>query len=276
VSLKYEDLILVQPTDYRATYVFRGNSLYDPDYTGTGHQPLLYDQYAAQYGKYRVTATRITVDFTNHSANSAAIAVILPHTDVITFTSWQTMAELPDSKATRSIPVASRLTRIKTCKSTTSGVAGLIDTEVLDEDWSAAVTTTPTQVWYFNIGMESLDQLSDVDMEMRVSMIFDVIFYDRINPGLSSTGTTHVGPPFPSKSSDSQGSRKIDITSTEEPSLTIIGSRGRTVEQDLAEIGKHGSPSSALIEQDEELSPEQLTELAKLVKRCRISVKDVQ
>lgn len=36
--------------------VFRTNSIYDPDYTGTGHQPLMRDLWASQYDYYTVLA----------------------------------------------------------------------------------------------------------------------------------------------------------------------------------------------------------------------------
>lgn len=38
---------------------FRMNSIYDPDYTGLGHQPFGYDQLELQYGRYNVIASRI-------------------------------------------------------------------------------------------------------------------------------------------------------------------------------------------------------------------------
>lgn len=36
------------------TYLFNMNGLYDPDSSGTGHQPYLYDQTMALYSRYRV------------------------------------------------------------------------------------------------------------------------------------------------------------------------------------------------------------------------------
>jgi len=33
-------------------YVFRAHSTYDPDYTGTGHQPMYRDEMAAIYNRY--------------------------------------------------------------------------------------------------------------------------------------------------------------------------------------------------------------------------------
>jgi hypothetical protein len=38
-----------------SSYIWRLNSLFDPDYSGTGHQPLGFDQWAAFYGSYTVT-----------------------------------------------------------------------------------------------------------------------------------------------------------------------------------------------------------------------------
>lgn len=45
--------------------VFRLNSLYDPDFTGTGHQPYLFDQVAALYRKYIVSGCKIRATFTD-------------------------------------------------------------------------------------------------------------------------------------------------------------------------------------------------------------------
>jgi hypothetical protein len=45
------------------TYLFRTNSLYDPDQTGTGHQPYTYDQWASMYSRSAVVRSRIKVVF---------------------------------------------------------------------------------------------------------------------------------------------------------------------------------------------------------------------
>jgi hypothetical protein len=46
-----------------STYVFRLNSLFDPDLTGTGHQPYQYDQVSGLYGSYRVTEVEFELRF---------------------------------------------------------------------------------------------------------------------------------------------------------------------------------------------------------------------
>lgn len=57
-------------------YVFRLNSLYDPDYTGVGHQPLYFDQLATLYERYKVYDVDIRVTATNNSATSPIDLVV--------------------------------------------------------------------------------------------------------------------------------------------------------------------------------------------------------
>lgn len=48
-----------------ADTVFRANSVYDPDYTGTGHQPLSHDQWGQLYHKFTVMGSKVRVFFQN-------------------------------------------------------------------------------------------------------------------------------------------------------------------------------------------------------------------
>lgn len=45
------------------SYVFTANGLYDPNITGTGHQPMGYDQLMELYDHYKVTHCKITATF---------------------------------------------------------------------------------------------------------------------------------------------------------------------------------------------------------------------
>lgn len=42
-------------------FQFRANGMFDPDATGAGHQPLLFDEMAALYNRFRVLSSKITV-----------------------------------------------------------------------------------------------------------------------------------------------------------------------------------------------------------------------
>lgn len=63
--------------------IFRTNSIYDPDFSGTGHQPLFRDMYASQYDYYCVLACDYEVVLFNSSYES------------ITYTAAGTNAQRP-------------------------------------------------------------------------------------------------------------------------------------------------------------------------------------
>jgi hypothetical protein len=51
-----------------AANVFRMNSVFDPDFSGVGSSAVAYTQLSALYGRYRVMAAKIFVEFVNVSA----------------------------------------------------------------------------------------------------------------------------------------------------------------------------------------------------------------
>jgi len=75
--LRYNQVISLNPTagELGSTgsnvWQFSANGMYDPDITGTGHQPLYYDNYTALYDRYHVKYSTITVTVVNHFVNTA-------------------------------------------------------------------------------------------------------------------------------------------------------------------------------------------------------------
>jgi hypothetical protein len=49
------------------TYFFSANGLFDPNTTGTGHQPMGFDQMMLMYEQYTVISSKISVQFINSS-----------------------------------------------------------------------------------------------------------------------------------------------------------------------------------------------------------------
>lgn len=72
VMLKYaEDINVTVDGSIGANYLFRCNSLYDPNQSGVGHQPMGRDQYANFYKRYVVIGSKITVRFIAQEGNTA-------------------------------------------------------------------------------------------------------------------------------------------------------------------------------------------------------------
>lgn len=56
------------------SWQFRLNSLFDPDFTGTGSQPTSFDQWMTLYDRYRVVACEVDVTVSNSNGTAIAIA----------------------------------------------------------------------------------------------------------------------------------------------------------------------------------------------------------
>lgn len=73
-KLQYQDVVqLAASAGSPAVWQFRMNSLFDPDYSGTGHQPQWYDQLSAVYSNYKVLGSKITCVFIPNNINDTEL-----------------------------------------------------------------------------------------------------------------------------------------------------------------------------------------------------------
>lgn len=79
VRLPYYDYQLFRTTTAGAigTYFFVANGVFDPDFTGTGHQPMGFDTLMLYYEQYTVVRSKISVTAINNGANAIRFAVSL-------------------------------------------------------------------------------------------------------------------------------------------------------------------------------------------------------
>jgi len=75
--LRYSDsFVLTITTGAVASYVYRANDLFDPDFTGTGHQPMGFDPLMLFYNHFTVLQSKITVvAFNGTAAQRSQISV---------------------------------------------------------------------------------------------------------------------------------------------------------------------------------------------------------
>lgn len=113
VKLRYCSATNIDPGEAGAvaTRVFRCNDLYDPDYTGVGHQPMGFDQWMQFYNHFFVSGSKITVAFgTRNSEQYDVICGIMlsddhsPMGDLTAlmeskFVKWRYVPRGADSKA---------------------------------------------------------------------------------------------------------------------------------------------------------------------------------
>lgn len=61
VKMRYDDWVVIDPSTVATTCFFRANSIYDPNLSGVGHQPLPHDLWQSLYNHYTVLGSKISV-----------------------------------------------------------------------------------------------------------------------------------------------------------------------------------------------------------------------
>ncbi len=99
VKLRYVDTISIDPgVAAIASHDFLANGLFDPDNTGTGHQPLGFDQMTLMYNQYRVLSSKIKVtQITTASSNviPGLWGIVTDNDGTLTFTEGTAVIEDP-------------------------------------------------------------------------------------------------------------------------------------------------------------------------------------
>jgi len=84
-TLRYSDLgVQFTASISPAAQVYRANSLFDPDLTGSGSQPEYFDQIAAVYGQYCVQGCRIKAELFNTGTTSNAVVLLYSDANIAT------------------------------------------------------------------------------------------------------------------------------------------------------------------------------------------------
>lgn len=95
-KLKYVGLYERSLTDSTLDqYSFRLNSLFDPDLTGTGHQPLGFDQIKLFYTRYRVFSVDWVLQVSNRGDQPVRVACIPHNATSITYSNMEHVCESP-------------------------------------------------------------------------------------------------------------------------------------------------------------------------------------
>lgn len=179
-KLKYaEEVHLYDTVGSVKIYTYRGNSLFDPNYTGTGHQPMYFDQYSAIYERYRVLGCKIKVHMVNRSATSAAYAVLESGTDVSSILVLSELLEQSRAHVSRILPTGNQSPVVIKKYVSTRKACGLNKKQVFDEDFSALTTANPQQIWYHNIQLSNADPNVGMDIRLLFTLTYYCQFFDR-------------------------------------------------------------------------------------------------
>lgn len=152
---KYEEIISQSLATVTATnQVFNLNSLFDPNRTGTGHQPYGFDQLAAIYNRYRVWETRWKVTF--HAESQGFYVLSVPSngalaTSIVDGSSFQSAGEIRGA-VTKSQGTGANSVFLRG-RMKLNNLNGTTPTEYEGDDrFQALTSSSPSELLLLNIG----------------------------------------------------------------------------------------------------------------------------
>lgn len=138
-------------------YVFRANSIFDPNYTGAGHQPMSHDTWSTMYNHYTVIGSKLSAVISPSEANLApgyfgsylTDGLAAPYTEISAYREAKrgfVTVLAPDQKKTYVTNKfsAKRFFNITDVKDNTSRIG-------------AAIAFNPTEQAYFNLWYATAD-----------------------------------------------------------------------------------------------------------------------
>lgn len=160
--------------------LFRGNSLFDPDQSGTGHQPYYRDQLATLYNNYRVLGSKITVVFTSGTDGLGYVGVA-PQTTTSAPSVLTDMMEEPYGRYKATTGYQAKGQTIVKNYMKTKKMFGM-KSILYDDTCAAAMGSNPTQQWYWNVWGIAVDSLN-ISQFATVQLTYYVRCENRVLPG---------------------------------------------------------------------------------------------
>jgi hypothetical protein len=166
--------------------VFRLNSLYDPDFTGAGHQPYGFDQISPLYRQYKVTSVDIDIQLTDPSTDGILVAALVqPPAGTFSLTGKQgyAVSEKPGAEVRMLNDSGSQTARIKQhFEMSDLCQISKLEFDANQSNYVSAVTTNPALSPWLRIAIANMNggSSSGATVFMNVTLTFHVVFYERV------------------------------------------------------------------------------------------------
>lgn len=178
--LSYTDSAFVSTpqvgSNYVSDYVFRGNSLYDPDYTGLGVQPYGYDQLtgpagAGLFGAYSVFASKIKVHFQPSTQLSGLKVYLVP--------TRTTTLGTTDPSDIRMLPWVKTICHDTTDGSQKQNISHYMscrkifpDINPKDDTLKTTYNNNPSVVFYWHVLFDESTQMNEIAVRFDVKITY--------------------------------------------------------------------------------------------------------
>jgi hypothetical protein len=192
-KMRYADSFSLVTTTVPSSQVMNLNSLYDPDSTGTGHQPRYFDTLvgatggAQPYSQYRVLSCRWIVKFNTVASNTTAFVAARVRNNngsISSFSSSQQYAEWPHTQYT-TLTGAGGLGGMCTMEKTVN-MASASGKLLRDSTLSAAYNASPANLIQLELSSIAYDSTTSLTVNVYVELIFDCELFDLNEPTVSA------------------------------------------------------------------------------------------
>ena len=177
-TLKYSDIISPPSsiTGLSHNWQFNINSIFDPDRTGTGHQPLGHDQLALLYYRYRVFGVSWRATFFQSANIGSVYAVVANDSTTLANSSYAVMKERPHAFIKS---VSTDKPTVITGRVSLPKLNGLTSAQFkANEQTQSLFGTNPSEQFFLNIG--GIPAATTAAFPFTVDLVFHVECFDPI------------------------------------------------------------------------------------------------
>lgn len=169
---------------FQQIYRFRGNSLYDPDYTGIGVQPYGFDQLCPTfYNNYNVRGSKITVYPSVAKTYETSFppyfdCLVVPYRGPdLTYTELEDIRRMPYCRSIRfsAESQANHPTRVSSYAATNAILGPEFGKDVLA---SGQYDGSPTYVWYWLVVFDTTDWIPSATIKINFDV--KIVYYSKL------------------------------------------------------------------------------------------------
>lgn len=188
--LQYFDTVLFTgAASAVSSYVVSANGAYDPDVTGTGHQPMGFDQMMVFYNHYTVMNAKVRAVFQNTGTVSAHVGLSVSGTTVNVSDNRQ-LVENGEMIYTVVTPtgIADSIATLRTSASAArfQGIQQPLD----DPNMRGDAASNPTEQFYFHLHLWNPASATVPSCLIDFYLEYDVVFHEPRKGSLSLTEPT--------------------------------------------------------------------------------------
>lgn len=169
-----ESFVLSTSAGLLGTYQFSCNGLYDPNITGTGHQPMYFDQLAAIYNHYTVLKSTCKVRVTNGVSSVQLIGCYIEDDTSITSANAQACNE-QSSAVTRILSPAGVEGALNFSKSWDS-VQAFGPGTLANDNLQGTSSSNPTEQQYFTLFIQDVAATNIVNAAFTVVIEYETLW----------------------------------------------------------------------------------------------------